>query len=106
MRTDSDLLLRINQILSLTIGTLVIGALGIACWQYGPGVASSVHDFYHPPNHAERQAANAKAMMQHVKPAKFEMNEEYRNMFEAQQAEFEANRRLGESYRMPPPRRP
>jgi hypothetical protein len=45
-------------------------------------------------------------MMQHVKSPKFEMNEEVRKMFEDREAEFEAARRLGETYRMPPPRRP
>jgi hypothetical protein len=106
MRADSELLLRINQILTPTIGVLVIGAVGIACCQYGPGVAACVHDFYHPPNHAQRQAENSKAMMRHVSSAKFEMNDEMRKWFEAQNAEFEAAKKLGESYRMPPPRRP
>src|SRR5438128_1968621 len=106
MRTDSGLLLRINQSLALTIGVLVIGAMGFACCEYGPGLAACVHDFYHPPNHAQRQEENAKAMMRHVSNAKFEMNDEIRKAFEAREAEFEAAKRLGESYRMPPPRKP
>ena len=106
MRTNSDVLLRINQCLTVIVGTIVLGALCIACWQYGPGVAKCVHDFYHPPNHAQRQAENSKAMMQHVSNAKFEMSYEMRKWFDAQQAEFEANKRLGETYRAPPPRRP
>jgi hypothetical protein len=79
--------------------------MGVACCQYGPGVAACVHDFYHPPNHAQRQAENAKAMMRQVS-TRFEMNDEIRRAFEAREAEFEAARKLGESYRMPPPRRP
>jgi hypothetical protein len=106
MRTDSDLLFRINQSLALTIGTLVISAMGIACWQYGPRVATSVNNFYHPSDHAQRQQDNSKAMMRHVSNAKFEMNDEIRKMFEAREAEYEAAKRLGETYRMPPPRRP
>ena len=106
MRIDSDWLQRIHQILTLTVGTLVIGAMGIACCLYGPGVAASIREFYRPMSHAEGQEAIAKSMMQHVSPAKFEMNEEARRAFEAQQAEFAANRKLGETYRMPPPRRP
>jgi hypothetical protein len=106
MQTDSDLLLRINRGLSLIVGMLVIGAMGIVCCQYGPGAAACVHDFYHPPNLAQRQAENAKAMMRHVSNPKFEMNDEMRKMFEAREAEFEAARSIGESYRMPPPRRP
>ena len=106
MRTDSDFLLRINQILTLIIGLLVLGAVGVACCQYGPGVAAYVHDFYHPPNHAQRQAENSKAMMRHVSNAKFEMSDEMRKVFETRESEFEAAKRLGESYRMPPPRRP
>jgi hypothetical protein len=106
MRTDSDLLLRINQSLSLIVGLLVIGAIGFACCEYGPSVSASVHDFYHPPNEAQRQAEIHKVMMQHVTSPKFEMNEEVRQMFEAREAEFEAARNLAETYRMPPPRRP
>jgi hypothetical protein len=106
MRTNSDLLLRINQSLTLIVGAIVLGVLAIACCQYGPGVAKCVHDFYHPPNHAQRQAENAKAMMQHVSTTKFEMNDEIRRMFEAKQAEFDAAKRIAESYRAPPPRRP
>ena len=106
MRTETDLLVRINQGLTLTIGLLVVGAAGIACYQYGPGVAAAVNEFYHPPNHAQRQAENSKAMMRHVHTAKFEMNDELRRVFEAREAEFAANKRLGETYRMPPPRRP
>ena len=105
MQTDSDLLLRIDQILALNIGTLVIGALGTACWQYGRRGASSVNDFYHPKSHAQRHEEDAKAMMRYVRTTKFEMNE-VRIMFEAQEAEFAAARKLGESYRMPSPRRP
>ena len=106
MQTDSDLLLRMSKILSLTVGTLVIGALGIASFHYGPRLAASIRDFYHPPNHAQRQQENAQAMMRHVSNPKFEMSDEVRRMFEAREAEFEAARKLGESYRMPPPRRP
>ena len=106
MQTDSDLLLRINQGLSLIVGMLVIGAMGIVCCQYGPRVAASVNDFYHPPNHAQRQQENMKAMMRSVGNANFEMNDEFRKMFEARQAQYEAAKNIGESYRMPPPRRP
>jgi hypothetical protein len=106
MRTNSDWALRINQILSLVVGMIVVGGLGVACCQYGPGVAKRVHDFYQPPNQAERRAENAKAMMRHVSNPKFEMSDEMRNMFEAREAEFAANRRIGESYRMPSPQRP
>jgi hypothetical protein len=103
MRTNSDLLLWLNQILSLVVGMIVVGALGFACCQYGPGVTKCVHDFYHPPNQAQRQAEISKSMMRHVSSPNFEMNDEFRKMFDAREAEFEVNRRLGESYRMPPP---
>jgi len=106
MHIDSGLLLRINQSLSLIVGLLVVGGIGFACCEYGPGVAASVHDFYHPPNEAQRQAEIHNAMMQHVTNPNFEMNDEFRKMFEAREAEFEAARRIGETYRMPPPRRP
>ena len=105
MQNNSDLLLRINRGLSLIVGLLVIGAIGFACCEYGPGVAASVHEFYHPPDQAQRVAENYKAMMQHVKNPTFETNDEFRKRFEAQQAEFERARRIGENYRMPP-RRP
>ena len=106
MRIESDLLLRINQSLSLIVGLLVVGAIGFACCEYGPGVTAAVHDFYHPPNEAQRQAEIHKVMMQHFTSPKFEMNEEARQMFEYREAEFEAARKLAETYRMPPPRRP
>jgi hypothetical protein len=104
MRTD--LLLRINRCLTPTIGILVIGALGIACFQYGPRVAAWVNGFYRQPTHAQRQAENAKVMMQYVKSPKFEMNDEMREVFEARESEYRAAKRLGESYRAPSPRRP
>ena|ERR1044072_326424 len=103
MQTDSDVLLRMNKVLSLTVAALVLGALGIASFQYGPRVAARIRNFYHPPNQAQRQRENAEAMRRHVSNPTFEVNNEIGQMFEAQ---FEAARKAGESYRMPPPRRP
>lgn len=105
MGTESDLLLRTNQVLTLTVGTLVIVAVGVACCQYGPPAAKSVYDFYHP-DMAQRKKAASDAMMRHVKTTKFEMSDEIREMFETREAEFRAAKQLGEAYRMPPPRRP
>src|SRR5262245_9907090 len=106
MRTDSDFLLRINQGVSLIMGLLLDSAIGFACCQYGPGVAAAVHDVYHPPNEAQRQAEIREMMAKQVTSPKFEMSDDVRKMFETREAEFEAARRIGESYRMPPPRRP
>jgi hypothetical protein len=104
MQTNSDNVERINQILMLVVGTFVVGAMGVAGFQYGPRLASNIRDFYHPPAHARPQPSET--LMKHVKTTNFEMSDEMRQYFDAKAAEFEANKRLGESYRMPPPRRP
>ena len=43
---------------------------------------------------------------EYVTSPRFEMNEEMQRAFADRQAGFDSARRIGESYRMPPPRRP
>jgi len=93
-------LLRVNQV----FGLLFLCAIGFTCGQYGPHVAARVNDFYSAPKRARE--ANANYMMQYVSSPKFEMNDDMKKLFESRQAEFDANKLLGETYRMPPPRRP
>ena len=104
MQTGCDNVERIHQLLTLVVGIIVGATLGVAGLQYGPQVASNIRDFYHPPKHARPQPSET--LMQHVSSPKFEMSESMRQYFDSKSAEYEANRRLGENYRMPPPRRP
>jgi len=93
-------LLRVNQ----ALGLLFLCGIGFACGQYGPHVAARVNDLYRAPKRARE--ANANYLMQYVSSPKFEMNDEMRRVIDSRQAEFDANKLLGETYRMPPPRRP
>jgi hypothetical protein len=86
------------------VGIIVVAAMGVAGFQYGPEAASKIRDFYHPPKHARPLASET--LMQHVSSPKFEMSESMRQYFDSKSAEYEANKRLGENYRMPPPRWP
>jgi hypothetical protein len=47
MKSEQDLL-RMNQLLSLVMGGLLVIGIGGAGLVYGPGVMRSVHNFYHP----------------------------------------------------------
>ena len=93
-------LLRVSQCLAF----LLICAIGFACGQYGPAIAKQVSGVYHAPKNVRE--ANANYLMQYVSSPKFEMNDDMKKLFESRQAEFDANKLLGETYRMPPPRRP
>ena len=93
-------LVRFNQ----ALGLLFICAIGFVAGHYGPTIAKRVNDVYHTPKRVRE--ANSSYLMQYVSNPKFEMNDEMKKVIESRQAEFDANRLLGESYRMPPPRRP
>jgi hypothetical protein len=104
MSPGDDPVERIHHWLMRIVGFIVVAAVGAAGYQYGPGVVSSIRDFYHPPQHARPQPSEI--MLQHVKATKFEMSPEMREFFDAKAGEYGANKRLGESYRMAAPRRP
>jgi len=98
----SSLLLQVSQ----AIGLLLVCAIGFGCAQYGPRVIACVQNIYRVQTPAERREAAAKSMMQYVTSPKFEISEEMRNAIGGRQSEFDAAQRIGESYRMPPPRGP
>ena len=100
--SSGEIMLRICQV----VGLLLVCAIGFGLGQCGPGMLACVQNFYRVQTPAERREVAAKSMMQYVTSPKFEMSEEMRRGFEARQAEFDAAKRIGESYRMPPPRRP
>ena len=104
MQTGHDNMEWIHQLLTRVVGIIVVATVGVAGFQYCPQVASSIQEFYHPPKHARPQPSQT--LMQHVSSPKFEMSESMRHYFDSKSAEYEANKRLGENYRMPPPRRP
>jgi hypothetical protein len=47
MSSDQDLV-RMNYLLSLVVGGLLLIGVGAAGFIYGPGAIASVHKFYHP----------------------------------------------------------
>ena len=93
-------LLRFNQFL----GLLFLCAIGFACGQYGPDLAKQANNLYHAPK--RDREANANYLMQYVSTKEIEINDEMKRLIDSLQAEFDANRLLGETYRMPLPRRP
>jgi hypothetical protein len=114
MQSDQDTLVRLNQALGVVVGTVLLGIVCVAGYHYGTKAAGSVSKSYAS---SKTLLSEADARGHELAKAESEMESmmkkgvptaspEMQEMIRAINGDYEANKRIGEQYRAPPPRWP